>query len=190
MGKENTTCYIILGLLTHKDMSGYDIKKMIDTSISNFWDAGYGQIYPTLKTLEKDGFVIKKSDSNSKGPDKFVYSITGEGKDELVKWLSLPGEKEYVKYEMLLKLFFGKFLEPEENIKRIDNYKKNIQKRVELLELWKEKKLDTINTNDDHFYYYLTILFGEHIYKACVEWADKAEALIEDREKMIKVDNH
>jgi DNA-binding PadR family transcriptional regulator len=57
MSKENTTEYIVLGLLMHEDLSGYDLKKHIDQSISQFWEVGYGQLYPTLKELEQAGYI-------------------------------------------------------------------------------------------------------------------------------------
>ena len=80
MAKENTTIYIILGLLTHEELSGYDIKKIIDSSIGNFWEVGYGQIYPTLKVIEKEGLVERKNEIQSKGPERITYTITDKGR--------------------------------------------------------------------------------------------------------------
>ncbi len=82
MAKTNTTIYIILGLLEHEDLSGYDIKKKIDYMISHFWDVGYGQIYPTLKTLEAEGLITKIYSGSSKGPEKkslFHYPVGQRG---------------------------------------------------------------------------------------------------------------
>ena len=50
MAQQNTTAYILLGLLSHEPASGYDLKKKIDLMISQFWEVGYGQLYPTLRT--------------------------------------------------------------------------------------------------------------------------------------------
>jgi hypothetical protein len=68
MAKDNTTKYILLGLLSHEPMSGYDMKKRIDTTISKFWSVGYGQIYPTLNDLEEEGLIKKVFSETSKGP--------------------------------------------------------------------------------------------------------------------------
>ncbi|MDF2989012.1 MAG: putative transcriptional regulator [Eubacterium sp.] len=122
MAKENTTIYIILGLLNHEDLSGYDIKKRADYMISNFWELGYGQIYPTLARLEKDGLVTKRISEESKGPERNLYSITGAGREALTEWLKLPEQKEYTKYEILLKLFFGSLVPLEDSAKRIDAF--------------------------------------------------------------------
>ena len=61
MPKENTARYILLGLLSHQPLSGYDIKKRVDLSIQPFWPVGFGQIYPTLAQLEREGLVPRPS---------------------------------------------------------------------------------------------------------------------------------
>lgn len=183
MAKENTTIFIILGLLTHEDMTGYDIKKRIDTVITNFWNAGYGQIYPTLKTLEQDGLVTKKTVEAAKGTNKIIYSITEAGRKRLVEWLSNHEEKEYLKYEILLKIFFGNTLSKDENMQRILEFRSRNFKKLEQIDLFKQSLHEVLDESDDHFYYYLTVLFGEHIYKAYMNWADEAVMLLKKRKE-------
>jgi len=41
-----TTSYVILGLLTFREMSGYDLKQLINKSITHFyWSPAKSQIY-------------------------------------------------------------------------------------------------------------------------------------------------
>lgn len=182
MSKENTTLYVILGLLTHEDMSGYDIKKRIDSSINNFWAAGYGQIYPALKMLEKDGHVIKATGVNVKGPERLIYSITESGKKVLIDWLKTSNEKEYVKYEILLKLFFGSMLPIQDNINKIMEFRTRNEEKLKMMELFSENLKQVLQDNRDHYYYYLTVLFGKHTYKANIDWADKAVKILKELE--------
>ena len=42
--REVKSKYAILGMLSIEPMSGYDIKKEVEKSISNFWTESYGQI--------------------------------------------------------------------------------------------------------------------------------------------------
>ena len=42
----------ILGFLSMKPLSGYDIKKLFNMSAAFFWPADQAQIYRTLKSLE------------------------------------------------------------------------------------------------------------------------------------------
>jgi len=181
MPKENTTVYIILGLLSHEDLSGYDIKKRIDGMISYFWEAGYGQIYPTLARLEAEGLVEKRISRSSGGPEKNLYSITSGGKEELRKWMGIPEQKEYTKYEILVKLFFGKLASFEENTNRLQAFKERHVKNMEMMEQYGRNLQQVMDREEDHLFYYLTVLFGKHIYAAYLEWADEALAILEDK---------
>lgn len=179
MSKENTTVYILLGLLRHEPMSGYDLKKRIDLSVSRFWDVGYGQIYPTLRTLEQQELVTKNSGERSGGPDKYVYSITEQGRDVLERWLRQPGDREYTKYEILVKLFFGSSMSPNENIARIQDFRARQSTEFNMMGRFKDSLEQVMAENPDHLHFYLTASFGEKIYRAYVEWADEAIALLE-----------
>jgi len=180
MPKTNTTIYIILGLLDHEQLSGYDIKKKIDLMISHFWEVGFGQIYPTLKLLEAEGLIVKQSTESSKGPERNLYAITPSGKAALREWLQIGETKEYTRYEILLKLFFGSELDTEENIRRISLFKERHQQNVSTIEMFKQNLKPILSQDEDHLYYYLTVLFGEEVYRAYLSWAEKAETLLRD----------
>lgn len=180
MAQKNTTAYIILGLLNHEDLSGYDLKKHIDLAISQFWDVGYGQLYPTLKALEKEGSITGKPVLSDKGPSRILYSITANGRKKLLEWLLQPEEKEYVRYEILLKLYFGSMSGTESHIKRIEGFKEQHNAGLKQLQFFKSNLERVFDENPDHFYYFLTVLFGEHMYKAYMEWADEAIQFIQN----------
>ena len=42
-------------MLSKQPMTEYDINKRVKTRMDPFWDISYGQIYPTLRMLEKAG---------------------------------------------------------------------------------------------------------------------------------------
>ena len=106
MANEKKIDCVILGLLSHEELTGYEIKKRMDTTLKYFWSASYGSIYPALNDLVHRGLATKREDTNSKR-NKLIYTITENGRDYLKKWLSLPVEKDELRYETLLKLFFG-----------------------------------------------------------------------------------
>ena len=178
MSKKNTTRYIILGLLNHENMSGYDIKKRIDIMVSHFWSVGYGQIYPTLSEMEREGLIVKCAEVNARGPQKNTYSITEEGRSSLGGWLLLPEEKEYTKYEILLKLFFGSHLPVQNHMDRIAAFQERGLENLKMIRLFKEDLGSVLSKESDHLYYYMTVLFGEHVYSAYVKWADEAMELL------------
>ena len=95
-------------------------------------------------------------------------------------WLENPTTTEYLKYEVILKLFFGNQVSYENNIKRIHDFIQDSLKKYEVADGYSQK-LSAIIDDDDHFYYYLTTLFGKHIYSAYMSWAKEALELLEER---------
>ena len=84
---------LILGLLSHEELTGYEKKKRMDTTLKYFWGASYGSIYPTLSDLVNRGLAIKKEDGESKR-NKLIYTITDNGRDYLKEWLKSSVEKD------------------------------------------------------------------------------------------------
>ena len=106
MARERKIDMVILGLLSHENLTGYDIKKRIDGAINFFWKGSFGNIYPALKDMEQTGLLTKKEESEG-GREKNTYHITAEGKKVLKNWLREEQASNELKYETLLKLFFG-----------------------------------------------------------------------------------
>jgi len=182
MAKDNVTIYLILGLLKHESMTGYDIKGRIDGSISQFWNVGFSQIYPALKVMEKEGLVERQIEGGIKGPDRILYSITESGNKILMLWLEQPVSKEHLRYEIMLKLFFGKSVTVEENVARIKEFQGRYAKMLDGINMFEDNLKSIIQgTEDDHLYYYLTVLFGKEVYQAYLKWADKAIELLEQK---------
>ena len=75
MAREKKIDMVILGLLSHEDLTGYDIKKRIDGAISFFWKGSFGNIYPALKDMENQG-LITKSDTSVGGRESNYFSFT------------------------------------------------------------------------------------------------------------------
>lgn len=183
MPKENTARYIVLGLLDHEPMSGYDIKKRVDIIVSQFWSIGYAQIYPTLAALEGEKLVLKAAAAETKGPQRHVYEITEAGRQALRNWLEQPAQKEYTKYEILLKLYFSGGMPAENSIRTIRDFRDRQQRQLEMIRLFKRELEGVLDKDEDHLYYYLTVLFGERVYGAYLDWADEALALMAARMK-------
>lgn len=188
MSKENKTVYAILGLLNHEPLTGYDIKKKIEI-IRYFWDAGFGQIYPTLKELESNGLIIQHYETaaeesvNGSRRERKFYAITGPGREKLADWLAIPAAKENVRYEILLKLFFGSLNSPDRNIHNIRQFQSRNEANLNTLEQFEIELRSIIDSSPDHLYYWLTVLFGKYVYQAYLKWADEAIRHIENSGK-------
>ena len=102
----SATAYVILGMLSWKPMSGYDVKATVDGSTRFFWAASYGQIYPELRRLADAG-LIESEDGSQGGRRRTVFRITPAGRAQLRSWLAIEPETFEMRDEGLLKLFFA-----------------------------------------------------------------------------------
>ena len=96
--------HAILVSLAEKTASGYDLARRFDASIGHFWKASHQQIYKVLGRMESDKWVESHLVAQDNRPDKKVYSITGEGRDELHRWSSLPTPIEALRSEFAVKM--------------------------------------------------------------------------------------
>lgn len=171
---------VILGLLSHEELTGYEIKKRMDTVLKCFWGASYGSIYPTLNGLVKQGLAIKREE-NDTGRNRIIYTITQKGRDYLRDWLTLPVERDEIRYETLLKLFFGSEIGTMKTIEHIENFQMKIRNELPAL-LYSVETLKRIqDTEESHRYYLLTAMFGVKVYCAYLEWCAEAKLILGEK---------
>src|SRR5919206_3020020 len=96
---------VLLGFLTNGDLTGYELKHLMERSVGHFFGASYGSIYPALKDLEGAGLVRSTRVVQSERPNKKVYSITPEGEAYFREALSEPPAPDSVRSEFLMHLF-------------------------------------------------------------------------------------
>jgi PadR family transcriptional regulator, regulatory protein AphA len=123
---------VILGLLVRGPRSGYEIKAAVDRSTRFFWAASYGQIYPELRRLEREGLVEGENAPNGRRARR-VYRLTPAGRKELETWLVGPIETVELRDESLLRLFFGDALPRETALMLLEGRKRGHEEFLEVL---------------------------------------------------------
>jgi DNA-binding PadR family transcriptional regulator len=107
----SATGKVILGMLAARPRSGYEIKQLVDNSARFFWAASYGQIYPELKRLERDG-LITGADSAQGNRQRTTYALTAEGRRAAKEWIGGDSIVLESRDEGLLKMFFAGSIDP------------------------------------------------------------------------------
>jgi len=79
---KGSTVILILTLLEHKDMYGYEMVKEIQTSSDGIFTFKEGTLYPILHTLETENFV-EAYWNEYQGRKRKYYRITEAGKGQL-----------------------------------------------------------------------------------------------------------
>jgi DNA-binding PadR family transcriptional regulator len=164
------TAKALLGLLSMKPMSGYDIRQLIPWSIGHFWSESYGQIYPALKQMAAAGLVERTTERQKSRPDRYVYSLTKEGRRELREWLKLPPEMAVPRNELLLKVFFGGQVSPQVSREHVERYRRMQEEALKVYAAT-AKRLKREEAGDPQLPYWLmTLRMGQHHSKAMVTW--------------------
>ncbi len=73
----------ILGLISMQPMSGYDLRKVFETTPMGNFSSSPGAIYPALKSLEKNGWVHGVPDKQNTLRPRLLYSLTDRGDEVL-----------------------------------------------------------------------------------------------------------
>ena len=181
--KENTTEYVILGILRNNPRTGYDINKVVKTRLGPYWDINYSQIYPTLRELEKGGAITKKIEINERGQNRKVYSITNEGKNKLKEWLLKPAKPEKHKIELILKIGFGEQVSNNELIKHVQTFRERHVAQLEnVYSIEKELKAQ-LDQNETNYFTLLSLELGTKFHLSAVDWADTTITKLRNRDK-------
>lgn len=115
-----TLKYAILGMLSRKNMTGYDMSKEFDTTLAELWNANHSQIYPELKNLAEAGLIQYDVEISGNVLEKKMYSITPKGKEEFSRWeLTYHKLKPVSKDEFRLQLFFADSISIDERIRHM-----------------------------------------------------------------------
>lgn len=134
--------YALLGLLNHSDMTGYNLKKLFDESISNFWYASVSQIYRELNTLEEKELLSSVIQPQADRPDRRVYSITEKGRAAFLEWIRNFPEKfsREKRDEFSLRIFFGSALTEEQLTREFEQLIGEKKAQIEEIKAYKKLK--------------------------------------------------
>lgn len=80
--------HAILGFLSWRPMSGYDLKKAFGEVDFVPWAGSNNQIYNSLLELQRDGLVSFEVLQPERGPARKLYTISAAGTGELDRWLA------------------------------------------------------------------------------------------------------
>ena len=188
MSSLTPTARVILGMLKLGVLTGYDIKKAIDTSTRFFWGASFGQIYPELRRLRDEG-LIKGEDVPRGQVKRTVYSLTPAGEQALQDWLT---DTESFTFEMrdegLLRLFFGDALSPEEvvaNLRAQQGFLELVLARLREIEV----DARTGFAAEDQLHPYLALEYGIGLITWMRDWYAKTEQHLAAGKPLLELDH-
>jgi len=134
--------YVVLGYLSWKPMTGYDIKKIIADSEILPWSASNNQIYHALVDLNKSGLAEKKIENQVGAPDRHVYSITQKGVEALREWVLKEPPPPPTKNAFFHQLMWSDLLSQQEMDSSMETYINIVGEKLFLIEVEREKQIN------------------------------------------------
>jgi len=168
-------------------MSGYDLKQLINKSITHFyWSPAKSQIYGELRRLESHGLVTMREVPQTLRPDKRLYQITPEGTEAMQQWLRSSGvEPDSYKSALLLKVFFGHMLSYDATIGLLEERRKQIAQELAMCERRSQEfqeKMRGSEADDETFFPLLTLQRTITLCQADLEWLEGALGQLRERQ--------
>jgi DNA-binding PadR family transcriptional regulator len=101
-----TTSYAILGLLSVRSWTTYELAKQVQRSLNWFWPRAERKLYDEPKRLVADGLATARREFTGQRP-RTVYDISDDGRRALQEWLDEPSAPRTTEFEAMLKVFFA-----------------------------------------------------------------------------------
>jgi DNA-binding PadR family transcriptional regulator len=179
MARASQTETAVLGALSVMPMTGYALREAIREVLGHFWSESFGQIYPALAELERQGHV-RRAGSGRTGASGFA--ITPSGGARLKELLGEPIQQVPPRNGLMLRLFLGRQLGPPACRSLVLAARAEANRRLAQFEAIRQEPPQE-ETAGDRPYWLLTVSAGEHSARAAIDWADEALAALDQLER-------
>jgi PadR family transcriptional regulator, regulatory protein AphA len=186
--------HALLGFLSYRPMTGYELKQFFDATVQHFWNAELSQIYPTLRSLEEGGYVDKHVEVQENRPNRKVYELTEAGHDEFVRWVRQAPEAANLRDPFLIKVFFGTEVPAEEILIQLRRQMEEQQKMLAFSETVLRGRIDQAVEKDythrHRLYWTLTLELAVAYRRAYIDWCQRAMAMLDEivSDEVLEVD--
>ena len=177
MARASQTETAVLGALSVLPMTGYAVREAIRDVLGHFWSESFGQIYPTLAELERQGYVRRQGSNRTRSS---TFAITTSGTARLKQLLAQPIQPVPPRNGLMLRLFFGRHLGPEACRSLLLEAKADAERRLAEYEAIRTELLEDQDHAEDRRYWLMTVSAGAHTARAATAWADESLAALDE----------
>jgi DNA-binding PadR family transcriptional regulator len=169
------TTYVVLGLVSIRPMTGYDLVSYAERSIGNFFPLTRSHIYRELDRLGRLGLLDATEVAQETAPTKRVYEITPAGNDELRHWLEEEAvTEERARNLFLVRIFFGHRTSPARMQALLDEYEAGARARRDRLAAVAERLADRPGS----VFRRSTARYGVHQEQAKLAWVAEVRPIL------------
>jgi DNA-binding PadR family transcriptional regulator len=134
----------VLGVLHDAPMHGYELRKRLTGLLGTFRACSFGSLYPTLRRLQREGFISEDAAENAPVPElpagrnaswsyrgRRVYRLTADGKERFAILLADAGPQTWEDHGFGVHLAFFSRTPAEVRIRILEGRRRRVEERRE-----------------------------------------------------------
>ncbi|TXL56581.1 PadR family transcriptional regulator [Aeromicrobium terrae] len=124
----------VLGLLHDAPMHGYELRKQLIALLGWGRVLSYGTLYPCLKALVKEGFIVADEDTNVavRGRrNRIVYRLTAEGKEHFAGIMEESGPSTWDDENFGVRFAFFARTDAPTRVRILEGRRSRLEERLE-----------------------------------------------------------
>ncbi len=179
--------YAVLAALLEGEASGYELSKLFDVSLANFWPATPQQLYRELERLARDGLIEARVVQQERRPNKRMFTLTEAGRADLSGFAATPPRRPTaIRDELLIKIQAMDGTDPAVTRELIEERMSWARGKLARYERVRER---LVGDRDEETYLreaervgpYLTLMAGIAFEEQNLRWCERALVLLERR---------
>ena len=137
--------HALLGLLLDRAGYPYQLADRLQRRLGPAWEVNSGQLYQTVKALERDGLIERVRSGAGDHEERHVFAITGEGVEEFQRWFDqAPDTVRLPRRPLLAKITFAGPKRLKDALAKVDAYERECAQRLaQTAHLREELPVDT-----------------------------------------------
>lgn len=180
--------FALLGFLSWRNLTGYELKKLIAESELLPWTGNSNQIYTALIQLHKEEMVHCEVFQQENLPPRKVYSLTDAGRAQLNAWLLSAPELPEAKATFLIQLAWADALSTPQLEGLLETYRSAAEGQLALCQEKLRREKDAPNrTPRERFLWQMALRNRIRAWETEVAWAQEVQCGLEVLESSAQV---
>ncbi|MEU3747995.1 MULTISPECIES: PadR family transcriptional regulator [Streptomyces] len=178
--------HAVLAALLEGEASGYDLAKIFDVSVANFWAATPQQLYRELERLAEAGLIAARVVEQERRPNKRMFSLTEPGRRDLYAYTSTPPRPSAIRDELMVQVQACDEGDTEAVRAFVAERMETARTKLARYDRLRERMLDgrdeeTYLRETDRVGPYLTLMRGRFFEEETLRWGERTLTVLDGR---------
>ncbi|MEV4944843.1 PadR family transcriptional regulator [Streptomyces sp. NPDC053755] len=178
--------HAVLAALLEGEASGYDLAKLFDVSVANFWAATPQQLYRELDRLADAGLIAARVVQQERRPNKRMFTLTEAGRADLVAYTAAAPRPTAIRDELMVQVQACDEGDTDAILGFVEERMEWARGKLARYDRTREWLLDgrdeeTYLREAERIGPYLTLMRGRAFEEENLRWGERVLAILEER---------